>query len=79
MFYIGVRLLCFVPNLNRMHTVSPTSSRKTFIAKLGGLLAAVWVAPALFARSGAGSAGQPVASVTLRPEPRAVSRKAGSY
>jgi len=60
-----------------MHTESPSCSRKSFFAKLGGLLAVAGLSPALFAKSGASS--QPVAPVTLRPEQRAVSRKEGSY
>jgi hypothetical protein len=72
------RLLCFDPNLNRTHTVSPHCSRKSFFVKLGGLLAAVGIAPALFAKS-AGAPTTAASPVALRPEQRAVSRKEGSY
>jgi hypothetical protein len=69
----------FALNLNRTpHTVSPNCSRKSFFAKLGGLLAAAWVVPSFFAKSGSGAAAAP-SPVSLRPEQRAVSRKEGSY
>ena len=61
-----------------MHTVSSPCSRKSFFAKLGGMLAAVGIAPALLAKAGAEIANRPVAPVTLRPEPRAVARKEGT-
>jgi hypothetical protein len=73
------RLLCFDPNLNRTHTVSPHYSRKSFLAKLGGLLAAVGIAPALLAKSGAAVSGAAAALIALRAEQRAVARKEGSY
>jgi len=61
--------------LNRTHTVSSPCSRKSFFAKLGGMIAVAGLAPALFARSA------PVAKsarVNLRPESRAVPRQEGS-
>jgi putative intracellular protease/amidase len=75
LFYIGVWPSLLVPNLNRMHTVSSPCSRKSFFAKLGGMLAVVGIAPALLAKAGAEIANRPV---TLRPEPRAVARKEGT-
>ncbi len=57
------------------HTVSPNCSRKSFLAKLGGLLAVGGLVPALFGKS----APAPVApAVKLRVEPRAVPRAEGS-
>jgi len=40
------------------------------------MIAAVWVVPTLFAKAGPTPA---TATVTLRPEQRAISRQAGSY
>jgi hypothetical protein len=56
--------------------VIPHCSRRSFFAKLGGLLAAVGIVPALLAKSGTVAA---TAQVPLRTEPRAVPRKEGSY
>ena len=65
--------------MNRTHTVSPHCSRKSFFAKLGGMLAAVGIVPALVAKIGGRPANPAAAPVKLRPEPRAVSRQEGSY
>lgn len=65
-------------NLNCPPTVTPPCSRKSFLARLGGLLAAVGIAPALLGRGEAPVAGLPAAPVKLRPESRAVARKEGS-
>jgi len=62
-----------------MHTESPSCSRKSFFAKLGGLLAAAGLAPSLLGKFGADDGSSKVAPVILRPEQRAVSRKEGSY
>jgi hypothetical protein len=61
--------------LNRTHTVSPTVSRKSFLAKLGGLLALGGLVPALFGKAVVAPVAAPV---SLRVEPRAVPRKEGS-
>lgn len=59
--------------------MSPNCSRKSFFAKLGGLMAAVGLAPRLLAKpEGSAKAPVPVATVNLRPESRAVPREAGS-
>lgn len=78
-FTLVGRLLSFEGKLNRTHTVSPHCSRKSFLGRLGGLLAAFGLAPTLVARMGAGSIRPPAAPAALRPEPRAVSRKEGSF
>lgn len=78
-FTLVGRLLCFEANLNRTHTVSPHYSRKSFLAKLGGLLAVVGVVPSLFAKSDATTSGATATPVTLRREQRAVAREEGSY
>ena len=57
-------------------TVSPACSRKSFFAKLGGLLAAAGLAPGLLAKMN--SAAPTTAPVSLRPEPRAVPRRDGT-
>jgi hypothetical protein len=57
--------------------VSPSCSRKSFFVKLGGLLAAVGIAPALFAKS-AVAATIAAPPVVIRPDQRAVPRKEGS-
>ncbi len=60
-------------------TVSPTCSRKSFFAKLGGLFVATGLVPLLSAKSvRASSADSPPAPVTLRPETRAVPRSTES-
>ena len=60
-------------------TVSPTCSRKSFFAKLGGLFVATGLVPLLSAKSGrASSADSAPAPVTLRPEIRAVPRSTES-
>jgi hypothetical protein len=67
-------------NLNRTHTVSPNCSRKSFFAKLGGMLVGMGVVPSLLAKVGAPAARPETAvPVTVRSEQRAVSRKEGSY
>jgi len=65
--------------LNRMHTESSSCSRKSFFAKLGGLLAAVWVVPSLLSGSTRNSPGPAELPVKLRPEQRAVARQEGSF
>ena len=68
-------------NLNRTHTVSPHCSRKSFFAKLGGLLVGMGIVPSLLAKMGAPVAPREASApaVEVRPEQRAVSRKEGSY
>jgi len=59
--------------------VSPNCSRKSFFAKLGGLVAAVGILPKLLAKPETRAATPDVpAAVTLRPEQRAVARQEGS-
>ena len=75
-----VRLLCFELNLKRTHTVSPHCSRKSFLAKLGGLFVGMGIVPSLLAKTGTSLPHQDTAApVTIRSEQRAVSRKEGSY
>lgn len=63
----------------RTHTVSPNCSRKSFFAKLGGLVAAVGILPKVLAKPETRAAAPELpASVTLRPEQRAVARQEGS-
>ncbi len=67
-------------NLNRTHTVSPHCSRKSFFAKLGGMLVGMGIVPSLMAKFGAPAVrSETVPSVAVRSEQRAVSRKEGSY
>ena len=67
-------------NLNRTHTVSPHCSRKSFFAKLGGMLVGMGIVPSLMAQFGAPAArSETAAPVAVRSEQRAVSRKEGSY
>jgi hypothetical protein len=61
--------------LNRTHTVSSHCSRKSFFAKLGGMVVAAGLVPALFTRTAPAAKAAPVA---LRTESRAVPRKEGS-
>jgi len=68
-------LLLLAGILNRTHTVSSSCSRKSFFAKLGGAIAALGLAPALFSRSAANTKTAPVA---VRPEARAVPRQSGT-
>ena len=57
-------------------TVSSACSRKSFFAKLGGLLAAAGLAPGLLGKLNAAPTRAPAATpVNLRPEPRAVPRR----
>lgn len=78
MFYI-VMARPFPHRIRSTHTVSPNCSRKSFFAKLGGLMAAVGLAPRLLAKpETAARAAVPAATVNLRPESRAVPRQAGS-
>jgi hypothetical protein len=65
--------------LNRTAPVSPNCSRKSFFAKLGGLLAATGLVPALLAKNTSAPARPAAASVTLRPEQRAIARQDGSF
>jgi hypothetical protein len=65
--------------LNRTSTVSPNCSRKSFFAKLGGLLAATGLAPALLAKNATKTELPTAAPVTIRPEQRAIARKDGSF
>jgi hypothetical protein len=67
--------------LNRTPTtVSPNCSRKSFLAKLGGLFVGMGVVPSLLTKFGssASPAGKN-APAMIRAEQRAVSRKEGSY
>jgi hypothetical protein len=56
-------------------TVSHDTSRKQFFAKLAGLAAAVAVVPKVLAKS---APVAPAAPVNVRPETRAVARRADS-
>ncbi len=58
--------------------VSPHLSRKSFFAKLGGLIAAVGILPKVFAKSESGAVAPEAPAIALKPEPRAVARKEGS-
>lgn len=61
------------------HTVSPNCSRKSFFAKLGGLIAAVGILPKVLAKSETRAAAPTVpTAIALRPEQRAVARQEGS-
>ncbi|MEO6996144.1 MAG: hypothetical protein ABI273_21255 [Lacunisphaera sp.] len=61
-------------------TVSPHCSRKSFLAKLGGLFVSMGVVPSLLAKKGASAARVKTSEpLTVRSEQRAVSRKEGSY
>lgn len=73
------RHLCSGAKLNHTNPVNPHCSRKSFFAKLGGLLTAVGLAPALLAKSSATTSPQNVKSVTPRAEARAVARQEGSF
>ncbi len=60
--------------------MSPNCSRKSFFAKLGGLIAAVGILPKVLAKSETRAAAPTVpAHVALRPEQRAVARQEGSF
>ncbi len=60
-------------------TVSPTCSRKSFFAKIGGLIVATGFVSLLSVKSNRSiSASSVTAPVKLRPETRAVPRQAGS-
>ena len=60
-------------------TVSPTCSRKSFFAKIGGLIVATGFVSLLSAKSDrSASASVATAPVKLRPETRAVPRQTGS-
>ena len=61
--------------MNRTHTENPACSRKSFFAKLGGTMAAVGLAPVLFAKS---TPAAKTAPVTVQPETRAVPRQSGN-
>ena len=81
-FTFVVRLLCSELNLNRIPTatVSPHCSRKSFLAKLGGLFVSMGVVPSLLAKKGASASRVKTSEpLTVRSERRAVSRKEGSY
>jgi hypothetical protein len=79
-FTLWESLLCCETSLNRTHTVSPNCSRKSFLAKLGGMIAGIGFIPGFLAKIGTKGATEPViATVKLQPEQRAVSRKEGSY
>jgi hypothetical protein len=78
LFYIPIARP-FPRPIRSTHTVSPNCSRKSFFAKLAGLMAAVGVAPRLFAKPAADSSpALAAAKINLRPEGRAVPREAGS-
>jgi hypothetical protein len=70
----------------RFSTISPTPvshdpTRKSFLAKLTGLIAVAGFAPRLFARaasSPAVTALPPAPTIALRPDSRAVARRADS-
>jgi len=59
--------------------VTQTYSRKSFFGKIAGLIAAVGIAPRLFARKAESTGRSPASSspapFTLRPDQRAVARR----
>jgi hypothetical protein len=57
------------------HTVSPHCSRKSFFAKLGGLIAATGLLPKALANSDTNASAPAAPAFQLRPEQRAVARK----
>jgi hypothetical protein len=68
-------------SINTSSPVSPRQTRKTFLAKLAGLVASVGIAPRIFGKSQVAAAEAPVANevpFTLRPEKRAVARSSES-
>jgi hypothetical protein len=78
LFYI-VSAASFGRGLNRHTLVSPNCSRKSFFAKLGGLLVAAGIVPKIFAKSERASAAPSTSPVSLRSEPRAVVRQDGTF
>lgn len=78
MFYIDAAATFSEP-FRTTHTVSPHCSRKTFFAKLGGLIATVGILPPLLAKSEKGAAAPALPPIALRPEQRAIARKEGSF
>jgi hypothetical protein len=78
LFYF-LRAASFSHRSEPTHTVSPNCSRKSFFAKLGGLIAAVGLVPKVLAKTETRAAAPTVPThVTLRPEQRAVARSDGS-
>jgi hypothetical protein len=78
LFYI-VTAASFGRGLNRHLPVSPDCSRKSFFAKLGGLILAAGIVPKIFAKPASPpAAAASVPSAPLRPEPRAIARQEGS-
>jgi len=78
LFYI-VSAASFGRGLNRHTLVSPNCSRKSFFAKIGGLLLATGLVPKIFAKSERGATAPAAPSVPLRSEPRAVARMDGTF
>ncbi len=70
----------FSHRLRTTHTVSPNCSRKSFFAKLGGLIAAIGILPKVLAKPETRAAAPTVpTAIALRPEQRAVPRQEGSF
>lgn len=78
LFYIAPAA-SFGGGLNRHTPVSPDCSRKSFFAKLGGLILAAGIVPKILAKPASAPATAASApSVPLQPEPRAIARQEGS-
>lgn len=59
--------------------MSPDCSRKSFFAKLGGLILAAGIVPKILAKPAPAPASAAAApSIPLRPESRAIARREGS-
>jgi len=79
LFYIA-RAASFGRGLNRQTPVSSDCSRKSFLARLGGLILAAGFFPRAWARTAtASSPDDGKTPVALRPEQRAVARRDGSF
>jgi len=60
--------------------VSPNCSRKSFFAKLGGLVAAIGILPKVLAKPETRAVAPEVpTTIAVRPEQRAVARHEGSF
>ena len=59
--------------------MSSTCSRKSFFAKLGGLVAAAGLLPKAFANSEPKAAAPATPSLAVRTDERAVARKEGTF
>ena len=60
--------------------MNPNCSRKSFFAKLGGLVAAVGILPKVLAKTEARAVAPTVPTeIALRPEQRAVPRQEGTF